>query len=420
MNEAIHVVVAHKGAREHFLAARALERRGMLATLVTDWYSPFPPSWARRLKELGPGVARAVGAYSSELPRHHVRALNAFGLRSRWILSRADRTGRLLEAMGRNDRDFALRVARLPLPPHNVFLGYSYASLETLEHERARGCLTMVDQIDPARTEWEILREETVRWPEYADVEQEPPAGYYERARAEWQVADITLVNSEWTRQAIIRQGADARRIEVIPLAYQPEPAPARAPASRAGGLTVLWLGSVILRKGIAYLVEAARRMVDEPVRFLVAGPIGIHEAALRRAPPNVRWLGPVPRSEARRLYLTSDVFVLPTLSDGFALTQVEALAHGVPVVTTPNCGAVVEDGRTGFIVPARDHDQLAVAIRRFIRDPGLADSMRPACLEASARFSIDAYAQRLEGVIRKGLASRASIASSSVPGSPA
>lgn len=407
MKDPIQVVVAHKGAREHFLAARALERRGMLAGLVTDWYSPVSSAWARRLKRLGPGVARAVGAHSGELPRSKVRALHAFGLRSRWTLRGAERAGRLLEAMGRDDRAFALRVAGLDLPPHDAFLGYSYAALEALQAERARGKLTLVDQIDPARAEWELMKEETARWPDYAAPEADPPAGYYERACEEWRAADIVIVNSEWTRRAIVQQGADPRRIEVLPLAYHPDAPLARAPDGHGGGLRVLWLGSVILRKGIAYLVEAARRLVQEPVRFLVAGPIGIREPALRAAPPNVRWLGAVPRTEARRLYLSSDVFVLPTLSDGFALTQVEALAHGLPVVTTPNCGAVVEDGRTGFVVPARDPEALADALRRFLRDPRLAPSMRPACLTAAAGFSVDAYAEGLAAIVRKGLEAR-------------
>jgi glycosyltransferase involved in cell wall biosynthesis len=405
MSDAIQVVVAHKGAREHFLAARALHRRGLLAQLVTDWYSPVSPAWAGRMKKLSPGLARAFGAFTKDLPRDRVRALNAFGLRSRWTLGRADRQGRLLEAMGRDDQAFARRLAALPLPPHNVFMVYSYAALEALEAEKARGKLTLVDQIDPGRTEWELLREETERWPDYADLEAEPPAGYYERAQAEWRVAHITIVNSEWTRSALVRQGADPRRIEVIPLAYQPERGPPPEHTAPSGGLNVLWLGSVILRKGIAYLVEAARQLLSEPVRFLVAGPIGIHEAALRKAPPNVVWMGAVPRSEAQRLYRSSDVFVLPTLSDGFAITQVEALAHGLPVVTTPNCGAVVEDGRTGFIVPPRDAGRLAEAIRRFVRDPQLAGRMRSACLEASGRFSLASYGERLAAVMARELA---------------
>jgi glycosyltransferase involved in cell wall biosynthesis len=396
MTRPLQVVVAHKGAREHFLAARALHRRGALAALVTDWYAPPSTAPLRRLPGLGRTMARALGATAPDLPRDRVIALNAFGLRSRWTLRQADRAGRLLEAMRDDDQRFAQRVAALPLPPHDVLFAYSYAALEALQAARARGALAVVDQIDPGRVEWDLVQEEALRWPDYAQPEPAPAPGYYERAQAEWRAADVTVVNSEWSRRALVQQGADPRHIAVLPLAYEAAPATSPPPAAGARELTVLWLGSVILRKGIPYLIEAARQLVGQPVRFLVAGPSGIRAEAQRAAPANITWLGQVPRGEAARLYQSADVFVLPTLSDGFAITQVEALAHGLPVIATLNCGDVVEDGRTGFLVPARDATALGAAITRFVRDPKLAAAMRPACLESAARFSVDAFGERL------------------------
>ena len=402
MTDSLQVVVAQKGAREHFLAARALHRRGQLAALVTDWYAPVPPALGRRVAALSPALSRALGAFSDELPRDRVVALNAFGLRSRLRLRRAARTGQLVEETCRDDADFARRVARLGLPPHQALFAYSYAALEALRAARERGVLAVVDQIDPGRTEWELVREETARWPDYAEPEPEPPVAYYQRALEEWRTADLVVVNSEWSRRALIRQGAEADRIAVIPLAYESAaPAPPRNRRT-AKGLTILWLGSVIIRKGIPYLVEAARQLMGEPVNFVVAGPLGIRESAVRQAPPNMRWLGPVPRAEAARCYEAADVFVLPTLSDGFAITQVEALAHGLPVIATPNCGAVVEDGRTGFVVPAGDAAALAGAIRRFLREPDLAANMREDCLAAAGRFSIAAFGEQLDQALRQ------------------
>lgn len=406
MKHSIQAVVAHKGAREHFLAARALHRNGQLAALVTDWYSPLPASFRGAAAWMAPSVARALGSVSDELPRSRVIALNAFGLASRIKLRRAEKRGRLLEAMAADDAAFARRVAQATLPAHDVFLGFSYAALEALRAERARGILALVDQIDPGRLEWDLVRDEAERWPAFMQPPGPPPAGYYERAEEEWKVADLVLVNSEWARTAIVKQGADPARVEIIPLAYEAVPEEVQAP--RAGApLTVLWIGSVLLRKGIQYLLEAAKQLASEPVEFVIAGPLGIRSEALERLPASIRFVGPVPRSEAARWYRKADVFVLPTISDGFAITQVEALSHGVPVIATPNCGEVVEDGRTGFIVPPRDAAALAAAIRRFIRDRNLSHSMREACRAAAGRFSIEAYGRRLNEIIGKGLAQR-------------
>lgn len=407
MKRGIQVVVAHKGAREHFLAARALHRGEQLAALVTDWYSPLPGGAKNAVARALPSVARALGAVSEELPRSKVIALNGFGLASRIKLRRADKAGRLLEAMAEDDAAFARRVARLRLPAHDAFLGFSYAALEALRAERERGVLALVDQIDPGRMEWDLIREESERWPAFAEPMGDPPAGYYERAEEEWKTADLVLVNSAWSRDAIVKRGADPARVEIIPLAYE-IPANEERISRKDAPLTVLWIGSVILRKGIQYLLEAAKLLANEPVQFVIAGPSGIRAEAFDGLPSSVRYIGPVPRSEASRLYRSADVFVLPTISDGFAITQVEALAHGVPVIATPNCGEVVEDGRTGFIVPPRDAGALADAIRRFIRDGNLADSMRDACRAVAGNFSIEAYGRRLNEIIQKGFDLRA------------
>jgi glycosyltransferase involved in cell wall biosynthesis len=115
-----------------------------------------------------------------------------------------------------------------------------------------------------------------------------------------------------------------------------------------------------------------------------------------------MRWLGPIPRSEAANLFAEAGVFVLPTLSDGFAITQLEALAHGVPVITTLNCGRVVEEGKTGLIVPPRDSEALAGAILQFVKNRGLLQEMRPRCRQAAEAFSVDSYGASLIEIIRR------------------
>jgi glycosyltransferase involved in cell wall biosynthesis len=149
-------------------------------------------------------------------------------------------------------------------------------------------------------------------------------------------------------------------------------------------------------------LIEAARLLERENIQFDLVGPVGILPAAVDSAPRNVKFHGSVSRDRAAAWYRQSDVFVLPTLSDGFALTQLEAMSHGLPVVTTPNCGRLVDPGKTGFIVPPRDARALAETIFRFVSNRELAVSMVPACLEAVKAFSVGAYGRRLVEMIRQ------------------
>ncbi len=393
------VVVAQKGSREHFLAARALHRRGQLAQLIVDWYVPARWHAAARHRRLpARALARALGAGCAELPDTQVRSLGLFGL-GRRLIERFDRRADVARFM-RTDAAFARRVAALTLPPHEAFFGYAYASLEILEAEKRRGHRTVLGQIDPGAAEFRLVAEEARRWPLYADPPAPLPEPYYARNRREWALADVIAVNSDWSRELLLADGAPAAKVTVLPLAYEAPVSPAARPPPESplpeGPLRVLWLGTVNLRKGFPYLVEAARRLEGEPVIFDIVGPVEIRPAAVDAAPANLRWHGPLPRSRAAAMFAAAQVFVLPTISDGFGIAQLEALAHGLPVIVSPNCARIVADGVTGHIIPPRDADALAEAILSFIKDPARAAAMAPACRRAAAAFTLDAYGAQL------------------------
>jgi len=140
----------------------------------------------------------------------------------------------------------------------------------------------------------------------------------------------------------------------------------------------------------------------NENVLFDVVGPILISASAVKSAPANLAFHGSASRDRVAEWYGNSDLFVLPTLSDGFALTQLEAMSHGLPLIVTPNCGRVVEEGVTGFIVPPRNAQALAGALLRFINEPDLARNMRQACLASLMDYSISTFGTRLVNMTRQ------------------
>ncbi len=293
-------------------------------------------------------------------------------------MRRLSAQGRTYEAYLQTDSDFAAAAARLKLPAHKIFFGYSYASLETLAAEKQRGMLTVLDQIDPGAVEFHLVKEEMTRFPEMVDSPPEFPVTYYERNQQEWALADRVVVNSQFAREALIKQGVAPEKLFVLPLCYESDEI-SRKPESEKSGkpkagspLRVLFLGQVILRKGIQYLIEVARMLEHENVQFDVVGPIGITAAAVANAPRNLTFHGRATRDQSASWYRQADVFVLPTLSDGFAITQLEAMAYGLPVVTTPCCGEVVSDGVDGFVVPPRDVATLTKIFVRYLTEPDL------------------------------------------------
>jgi len=387
-------IVTQIGARQHYAVARAMYRRNRLQQLYTDAWCAHGHSVLRSLPDPFRSFANR---YHTSLPRDHVTAFTRQAVkdRARWALFSANDDHARYQYHVDVGRQFARNVRRdlqrrINTPDNHIFFGYDTGCYEVLEWFAGTDGLAIVDQIDPGRVEKEIVLDEIERWPGWATQKPVLHPPHYERIEAEWDLASVVMVNSAWTKKALVRQGVPEEKIEIIPIAYEPENVVQSSAVEEDGAsrpLRVLWLGSVILRKGIQYLVEAAERLEGADIEIDVVGPIGITDEAIAQAPSNMTFHGRAPRDEVDEWYRRCDVFVLPTLSDGFAITQLEAMSHGLPVIATPRCGAVVENEKNGFVIPVQDPDRLADAIDTLASDPVLRRSM-----SRKARSSIDQY----------------------------
>ena len=152
--------------------------------------------------------------------------------------------------------------------------------------------------------------------------------------------------------------------MKVIPLLFVDRSKSATPLKSESGKFRVLFLGTISLRKGIARLLSAMELLKSENVELLLAGPSEIDPSAWEDM-DNITWLGPIPRSQVAEVYQSADVFILPTLSDGFALTQLEALSYGLPVIASVYCGEAVIEGQNGWILENLEPETIAQTIMR-------------------------------------------------------
>jgi glycosyl transferase family 1 len=408
-------IVSQIGSRERYAVPRAFEARGHLEHFFTD-------IWLKRgrglLKRLPRGDALAH-RFHSALPAQRVTGFNFFGIdaATRGMRRRGARTReeqyseyiRIGEGFGRRVADQLSRM-ELDAARTAAFL-FTTGALETCEHLKKRGIPIVADQLDPGRVDEEMIAQEIERWPGWEEFPGKIPEAYYARLAREWELSDIVLVNSNWSKSALLKDGVDEQKVIVVPLCYEQGSLPVveRQPAADSKPLTVLWLGQIVLRKGIPYLFEAAKKLSATNIRFVVAGRIGISEEALAAAPANLTVLGKITHGEAAKHFAEADVFVLPTISDGFALTQLEAMSFGLPVITTPNCGDVVTNGVDGFIVPPRDADALAEAISKLDKDRELLRQMQAKAMESvkDRRYSLEGYADSVESALAAFVAKR-------------
>jgi glycosyltransferase involved in cell wall biosynthesis len=214
-------------------------------------------------------------------------------------------------------------------------------------------------------------------------------------------LADHIVVNSEWSKRGLIEENIPAEKIFVVPLAYEP-PAEAKGftrsypkEFTSERPLRVLFLGQVNLRKGAAPLLEAIRTLKEEPIAFWFVGPIQIEIPEDLASSRTVRWIGPVPRSEVSHYYREADVFIFPSFSDGFGLTQLEAQAWRLPLIASRNCGDVVQDDQNGWLLNKVTGQSIAEIVRQLLPSPGKL-AKTAAAGGISTEFRLNAIGKRL------------------------
>ena len=362
------------GAREHYAIPRALSRQGSLDQLLTDaWVPPGSPLAALPFglrERFHPDLSAApVQAWNSRLL--------AFELAAR--LKRLTGWPLILARNYWFQRKVVTYLSSSQLSvvgSQPILFAYSYAARDIFRFAKAQGWKTVLGQIDPGPVEEEIVRTEHEIHPEFVSDWRSAPSKYWQNWRQELELADKILVNSDWARTALERSGVNQQKLAVIPLAYEP-PAndsptthkyPDRFTLERP--LRVLFLGQVNLRKGVARLLEAAHALRNEPVEFWMVGPRQCRPPEQLRRLKNARWFRRVAHANATQYYRNADIFILPTLSDGFALAQLEAQAHGLPVIASQRCGEVVHDGINGIVLDEPTPDAIVAALQLCLRNP--------------------------------------------------
>jgi glycosyltransferase involved in cell wall biosynthesis len=127
-----------------------------------------------------------------------------------------------------------------------------------------------------------------------------------------------------------------------------------------------------------------------------MVGPVQITNSAAEGDNPRVKWLGPVTRNQAADKYRSADVFILPTLSDGFAITQLEAQAYGLPVISSKFCASAVQNGRNGIVLEGPTAACIAAAIRDCVANPKRLETFA-ASSGLPNQFTMDTLGQRLQ-----------------------
>ncbi len=341
------------GVFHHFELAHQLHRRNHLQKIYSTW------PWAR-LKREG-------------LPHSLVRCFPLLHTTD-YLLNRTPLASSRISSKLASWNTLAFdEWTNRQIDPCDAFIAISGAGLLTGQKVQTSGGRFICDRGSThQRYQENVVAEEYRRW-----SLPQPLSKPHITIREEkiYSLADAITVPSTVAQRSFIAMGIPAEKVHVIPYGVRLDQF-TRTEDPPQNSFEVLFAGQVSLRKGIPYLLQAFARLKHPNKHLTIAGAIQDDIRTLLSTLPtdNVVFIGTLPQAQLAKQMSASHLLVLPSVEEGLALVQGQAMACGCPVLATTATGAedLFTDGQQGFIVPDRDVDALTQRMQHIADDPAL------------------------------------------------
>ena len=386
MDQSIKVVLSCLGKFHHFDLARQLDSAGLLEVIYTGY-----PRCKLRGERLAPAKISTFPWFQT-----------IYMAQARFT-RRSEVFSRCLERIAKTT--FDSHVARI-LRPCDIFVGLSGHNRKAGRRARALGARWICDRgSSHILYQDRVLREEHIRWGiPFRGV----PSWAIKEELVEYAECDLITVPSTFAEKSFVDAGVAAAKLRRVPYGvdltkFMPVGSP------KSGHYDVIFVGSVGVRKGIPYLIEAFRNIRHPRKSLRIIGSIEpVFESWVRNIKDaDVLFMGPLPQPALKEHLSRSHVFVLPSVEEGLALVQAQALACGCPIICTPNTGGgdLITSGIEGLIVEARNPGDLTHAMQILADNTAVRERMGELALASVQRFGgWNEYGERYHSVLRECL----------------
>lgn len=390
------VVFVQDGARLRYALPLALQSAGILDVMHTDWYVRQGSTHAA----LAAVMAKLPYAVGRRLAGRRSTALDdrkIFGPFWTSLLGRLSerRTSSAEELYIRRSDIMARHVLRHGWGNADALVGF-VRNIDPLLCERARrrGMAVILDQmIAPITVEQRAAERQAALWPGWErPIDATGPLRMREVERRSWAAADHITCASDYVRRGLIDEGVDPDRISVLPYPIDTGMFAFHDRSCRSDVVRIGFVGAVSLRKGAPAFLKVAHVFDPKVAEFVMIGPHALDEARLAQERGGVRLVGAVPAATIPGWLQHFDVLLFPSTCEGSAGAVMEAMATGLPIVTTRESGTLVRDGVDGFLHGPEDIEGMTHSIARLIADPGLRSRMGRAARSRVEPMTIERY----------------------------
>jgi len=385
------VLLVHPGVQHAPRLAEALERKGLLARFWTGW--------AKASDSQNGNGRRSISIPAAKLKTRPWLE---------WAALALSKSGIDPETVWHwRNRKFQNLIPESEIEAADVVVGFDTGSWILAQRAKRLGKKFILDQ---------SIGHPAARIPEMAKMGRavetwgEPyqprPGRLADWEKVEHELADRIVVGSQFTRNTLIGQGVSAEKIRILPYGVGKDFVAAgekRARDGKEGKIRLLYLGQLTQRKGLKFLLEAWKGITAGQAELVLMGG-GAQRVWKKQAGAGVTFVGQASRDRVLEEMGRSDVLILPSLFEGFGLVILEAMAAGLPVITTQNTGGpdVTGEGEEGFVVPAGNAEALREKMEWFIKNPEKAKEMGKAAHRKAKEFTWERYGKAYAEIVRE------------------
>ncbi|MDO5525463.1 MAG: glycosyltransferase family 4 protein [Prevotella sp.] len=215
----------------------------------------------------------------------------------------------------------------------------------------------------------------------------------------EIRMADYHIVASSFSIKALKFNHIDDSKILFVPYGVSKKDDVNNTLKESHEGLNILFVGEVNQRKGIYQILEAAKQLKDKNIKFDIVGRGGDVCGHLYKPYTNcANFHGHVSFEKLQELYKHADVFLFPTLGEGFGLVLLEALSKGIPVIASTNCAGpdLIEDGKNGFIINPGHVNEIVEKLNFLLNNPDELEIMSNYAARSISNYTWENYENKL------------------------
>jgi glycosyltransferase involved in cell wall biosynthesis len=378
MSHSLRVCVSTISRFHAFSLAEQLQKRGCLERLLVSW---FNPETIAKGYDIDPArVRHNILFYGLDRLPHKTRLLRRFASDFQYLAA-----------------EMFDRWASRRLPECDVYVGWSGYSLRGLRRARKRGAVTVLERGSThIAAQRDLLVEEAARWDLALPADALPDPRMIAKEMREYEEADYIAIPSTFVKRTFVAQGVPEEKLIQVPYGADLtkfHPVPKQDDVFR-----ITHIGGSI-RKGTHYLLQALTELnLPNSELVLIGTPDPVVERFLAEYPGRLVRVRGVPQTELYRYYSNSSVYALPSIEEGLAMAQLEAMACSVPILCSTNTGGedVVRDGVDGFVVPVRDVAALKERLVTLHSDEDRRRAMGLSAGRRAAEFTWDRYGEEI------------------------